>query len=319
MNQIHITIPNDPLKQIDLILTNIKENIGIQNLILLKGDNNSLIIFRAKRTQTPEILTRLENIGVGVRSGIIDIVPLSACVPEKASTTKIEEDSKIRERISTEEIRKNILDASKIGLTYPIFIIIASILSNIGLLLNSPTLIIASMILSPLLGPILAISFGSITKDKKIIINGLKGQFIGVILGFLSGIIMGFALHLVNPTFQVTNEMAVRAFPTGLDLLIALCAGIGVGFSVTGSIQSALVGVAIAVALLPPLTNSGLAFSLQFFDLGIGSLILAAMNITIINVCALIIFKIKGVSSLPMTSFFWRGPKEPSQLKNRKW
>ena len=155
--------------------------------------------------------------------------------------------------------------------------------------------IIASMIISPLMGPVLGLSFGIATSDRKMIINSALAQIIGILISITCGILLGYlAINLINDP-QLTSEMSVRDFPTYLDIIVVICAGIAVGYSITGTVKSTLVGTAIALSLMPPAVNIGLALMYRALSLSFGSFILLLANIIIINGCTIIVLKIKKI------------------------
>ena len=137
-------------------------------MTLLKGDSDSLIIIRQNRTLVPELIERLEEIGVGTELGIIDILPLEATIPELTKRFDDREDQ-VPDRIALLEIKNNIKEGSKPSFNYFIFIILSAIIAGAGLVLNSPAVVIASMIISPLMGPVLGLSFGIATSDRMMI------------------------------------------------------------------------------------------------------------------------------------------------------
>ena len=173
------------------------------------------------------------------------------------------------------------------------------------------------MILSPLMGPILGLSFDIMTREGKMIKNSFIAQFFGVLISIGSGIFLGLFIRLAVWDSQITSEMAARSFPTYLDIIIAICAGIAVGFCVSGTVKSTLVGVGIALSLMPPAVNVGLALVYGDIGLSVGSLILLFTNIIIINVCTMIVLKIKKVHELPKKDHLWQGPTEEVKKRRR--
>ncbi len=273
----------------------INVDLNIKNMTHLRGDSNSLIIIRQNRTFVPELIERLQEIGVSTKFGIIDILPLDATIPE---LTKKFDDRKDRvpDRIALSEIKNKIKEKSKPSFNYFVFIILSAIMAAAGLILNSPAVVIASMILSPLMGPVLGLSFGIATSDGKMIRNSTIAQFFGILISICCGIFLGYLTIILIEDPQITSEMVSRNFPIYLDIIIASCAGIAVGFSITGTVKFTLVGAAIALSLMPPAVNVGLVLMYKDLSLSFGSLILLLTNIIIINGCTVIILKIKKVN-----------------------
>jgi len=272
----------------------INVDLNIKNMTLLKGHSDSLIIIRQNRTFVPELTERLAEIGVGTELGIIDILPLEATIPELTKRFDEREDQ-VPDRIALLEIKNNIKESSKPSFNYFVFIILSAIIAGAGLLLNSPAVVIASMIISPLMGPVLGLSYGIATSDRIMIKNSTISQIIGILISICCGIFLAYITIIFIGKTQITSEMLVRNFPIYLDIIIAICAGIAVGFSITGTVKSTLIGVAIAFALMPPAVNVGLALMYGDISLSFGSLILLLTNIAIINGCTLIILKMKKV------------------------
>ena len=289
-----------------------KNEIKVKNILLIKGVDNSLIIIRSERTQVPEIVKILNNNGVGTIHGIIDILSLKASIPE--ITLNEEEQGKkkkiLTQRVTVEEIKKNLEDASRFSPDFFTFILLSALVAGVGLILNSAIILIASMILSPLMSPILGVSFGIVSKEFRMVKIGFLEQFLGLLISIGTGMLIGIlGLALITPP-TITPQMIARGYPNLFDLIVAICAGIAVGIGITGSIKTSLIGVAIAVALMPPAVNIGLAIVYNDPILSLGSSVLLFMNIITINICALIVFKLKKITTVRKAYIFWEGTKE---------
>lgn len=136
---------------------------------------------------------------------------------------------------------------------------IAGIIATLGLLSNSAAVIIGAMIVAPLMNPIIALAFGSIEMNRQLISRALYTIVIGTIviitMAYLVSELIGWKL--------AGSELIARMNPTLLDLGIALAAGSAAAFAYTRpNVSSALAGIAIAVALVPPLCTVGIGLSL---------------------------------------------------------
>jgi len=156
-------------------------------------------------------------------------------------------------------------------------LISATVIATLGLLANSPAVIIGAMIVAPLMNPILSMAFAIVTGDWQL----HKYSSITVLLGSLCAILVSYLLAILLPIDTVASEIVARTSPSLIDLGIAIAAGAAGSFSLTRkSIASSIAGVAIAVALVPPLCVVGIG-------LGIGSELSAnigQVNITNLNV-----------------------------------
>ncbi|TXT60009.1 MAG: conserved membrane protein of unknown function [Promethearchaeota archaeon] len=314
MRQVQVTIPNEPKENIERVLAVLQGELQIKHMIMLKSEFNTLIIIRHRKTFVPEIIEALNKIGVGTKYGIVDILNLETTIPRLDMTESEKEKKKrraqIAERVSVEEIEKDIIENSQPSFNYFLFILLSAIIAGVGLLTDSAIILIASMILSPLMGPILGLSFSVITKNKWVLKKSLISQSLGLLMAITAGLLLGlfgrFIVQLPNPT----NEMRIRSFPNLFDIVISTCGGVAAGFTVTGRLRSSIVGIAIALSLMPPAANVGLALVYLDGALSLGSLILLISNILIINLCTLLIFKLKNIKVLPSVRPFWKGPEE---------
>jgi len=115
---------------------------------------------------------------------------------------------------------------------------------------------------------------------------------------------------LVYSSPSITPEMINRNFPTIFDLIVSITAGLAIGFAITGIIQSSLVGIAIAVSLMPPAVNIGVTLIYGNILLSFGSFVLLLSNILAINFMAILILRFKKMKILEKNYPFWEGPEE---------
>ncbi|MBD3230521.1 MAG: DUF389 domain-containing protein [Candidatus Lokiarchaeota archaeon] len=184
------------------------------------------------------------------------------------------------------------------------------------------------MVLAPLMGPILGLSFGTVIKDKMLIKKAAKSEIFGFLISVLCGIIIGVLYYLLNMFYSLYYEPNIFPFPnvaseeilsrglvTIVDILLALVIGVATGFSLTGGkFYTSLVGLAVGASLMPPIVNIGVALVLGLFNVSLGSLSIALVNISCINITALIVFKIKKIRKPSKIWIrWWRQPKLPEE------
>ncbi|MFP4497554.1 MAG: TIGR00341 family protein [Vulcanimicrobiota bacterium] len=188
------------------------------------------------------------------------------------------------------------VDSNSIGTKeYYGLVIVSAIIAALGLLNNSVAVIIGAMIIAPLMNPTMGIAMGIVRGDVILITRSLKTLFIGVFVG----IFVCFLTALFFPVVDVNSigEIINRTRPNLLDLSIGLAAGIGGAYALTQKkIASSLPGVAIAVALMPPLAVTGIGIKLGNAPIALGSFILCISNLAAINLSAILIFSLAGFS-----------------------
>ena len=171
------------------------------------------------------------------------------------------------------------------------WILICSILiASVGLNANSTPVVIGAMLISPLLGPILGLGFSIATND----IVTLKNSFINFIVMVVLSVITAYVFFLVFPLREESSELLSRTNPDIRDVLIAFFGGLALIIAKTKkeNISSAIFGVAIATALMPPLCTAGFYFAEQDYNLAIKALYLFTINSMYIIVASYFVLKI---------------------------
>ena len=158
---------------------------------------------------------------------------------------------------------------------------VASCLAFMGLVENSSVILVASMLVSPLMGPILAIVFGMAVRNRKLLRIGIKRELycllICVVCGFIFGCIFVLKFNRTRSMLAITTstnwptlEMSSRTGWSCLvvGLAVAVPSGVGVAISVLGGNSGSMVGVAISASLLPPAVNTGLYWAMALMSYG---------------------------------------------------
>ncbi len=181
-----------------------------------------------------------------------------------------------RVNIDRKEIREEISDNARLSSTYIFLLSSATILSTLGLLLDSPAPVIGAMIISPLTWPILRLAYGIASVDYTALFKGLR--LLAVSVGLI--LLGSFFLTKILPLNALTDQITSRTTPTILDLIIALVAGAIAALTlINKKISKTAAGVAIAASLLPPMCVGGIGLALGMQDITFGGILLSTTNI----------------------------------------
>lgn len=170
-------------------------------------------------------------------------------------------------RMSVEEIRSAIIGGTNITFNFITMLVAGSIISAVGLATDSAIMVVASMLISPLMGPILAFTFGAAAGDRQMMWKGFRNELISCAIVLVCGLVLGVLFAPFGKEYRFpTNEMAGRGTISNIKmgLFFAVASGLVAGVSVTGGGINALVGVAISASLLPPVVNSGMMISYAY-------------------------------------------------------
>ncbi|HVB85931.1 MAG TPA: TIGR00341 family protein [Candidatus Dormibacteraeota bacterium] len=194
------------------------------------------------------------------------------------------------------EQRQNIYNSLQSGsrgsLEYASLVALAALIALFGLLQNSAAVIIGAMLISPMMNPLLAGALGLVLGDGSL---GRRASLVlaGSVVGSIA--ITWFVAYLV-PLNQVTPEILARTTPNLLDLFIAFLSGFAGTLALRGGPSSLMIlpGVAIAVAVVPPLAVVGYGLSTRQFSIAAGAFLLFLTNLVAIVISAALVFRSMG-------------------------
>ncbi|XP_060841365.1 uncharacterized protein LOC132922064 isoform X4 [Rhopalosiphum padi] len=167
----------------------------------------------------------------------------------------------VRSRFTVAQVVQDIETGATLTFDFLILLIISVTVAALGLMQGETIIFVSSMLLSPLMGPINAATFGTMIKNKKLRNMGIVNEIIGLILC----VIIGFAYGLSATFFDkrdssqwITNEMAFMTDIGSLwiSIILAILVGVAVPIALLGNNTFSLVGVAISTSLLPPSVNA---------------------------------------------------------------
>jgi len=330
VRQLQISVPAERARDVGFLLSQMKNAHGV---CMLEGPRHCVFTCKCDTKRTVNVLRRLGEAGVGTEFGSIDIIELTSTIPRLAHFRRGKEKKRkyrVNDHMSNEEIYQSIDSQIHLTFNYLLLLMSASLIAATGLIQDSSAIVVASMIVSPLMAPLLGFTYGSYIADWPMVFVSIRNTVIGVLLVWAVGAICGlfsspYFIHgdvqydsdsVGNPLrgMYPTEEMYSRGTWVGLifGVAIAVPSGIAVAIAVTGGVSSTLVGIAISAALLPPIVNSGLnvAYALMFtftetnrhfVDLALQiagySMALFIENIVFIYLCAMITFWVKGIQA----------------------
>lgn len=199
------------------------------------------------------------------------------------------------QKVDYPEVRVRIEANALPSKMYFIMNTLSAIIASYGLVTNSAAVVIGAMLVAMMLGPITGVALAIIDHRMPLLRKSLITVIIGVSLVLVVGFVVGW-LHKDQP---LTAEILSRTQPTSMDLMIALAGGTAGAYAmVSPHLSVAVVGVAVATALVPPLAASGILFANGELQLGFGALLLAATNIIAIQFTNALVLWVLGFRRL---------------------
>ncbi len=184
-------------------------------------------------------------------------------------------------------------DNARIKSSYLVLMVLSTILAAFGLFADSTPVVIGAMILAPLMQPIISLSMGTLRQDKKLISKSIITILVGM------GLSMFFAVLItwLTPLVSASSEIAARIRPNLLDLGIAVVSGIAGAYAhAREEVAKTLAGVAIAVALIPPLAVTAIGLGWGNLEIFAGAALLLITNLAGIVLAAAATFLVLGFS-----------------------
>ena len=198
------------------------------------------------------------------------------------------------ERADDATISKRLIGGAKIKGPALVTLILSIFIASIGLNMNSTAVVIGAMLISPLMGPILATGFGFATLNFTVVKSGILRLSLQVTIAVLASALYFY----ISPVQAATSELLARTEPNIFDVFIAIFGGLaGIIGQTRKTLDNVIPGVAIATALMPPLCTAGYGLANGNWQYFIGAGYLFFINAFFIFFAAFIV--LKGVYSLP--------------------
>ncbi|WP_458209477.1 TIGR00341 family protein [Haladaptatus sp. NG-SE-30] len=247
-----------------------------------------LIQFPLPTQAVDDVLSDLRDAGVDDSYTIVGSL-------ETARTRNIEElENKFvkggdqDDSIATEEIRTKALGMNPSPVTYYVMTVLSAIVATAGLLLDSPALVVGSMVIAPQVGSAMTTSVGLVLNDRDMIREGLRSQVLGLGVAIVGATIFGWALktaQFIPPALNVAtvNQISQRISPGFLSFAVGLSAGAAGALGLATALPVSLVGVMIAAALIPAAAAVGVGLAWGPPVVALGAFILLVVNAVSIN------------------------------------
>lgn len=237
------------------------------------------------------VIDALQSLLGGSDSARIIIMPVDAVLPRKEGVVEADKAKVASGTQTREELYNGIERGARLDSTFLLLVFLSTIVASIGLIENNIAVIVGAMVIAPLLGPNIALAFATSLGDRELMWQALKTNLAGLSLTLA----MAIAIGMIWPGYLDSFEIIVRTDVKPDGIVLALASGSAAVLSLATGLSSALVGVMVAVALLPPAATLGMMLGSGQFNLALGAALLLAVNVVCINLAAKLMFLFKGV------------------------
>lgn len=248
-------------------------------------------------TQSESIMDQFEKKFSKVTGFKLILFPVEASLPrpkEEKKVTATVDEKKIKPglRISREELLSDVVESTKLNNVFILMTVLSTVVVAIGLLKDNVAVIIGAMVIAPFLGPNVALALSSVLAEKKLGADALKTLITGVLIVVVLTATMGLIIDVDPGLVEISSRTSIGY----ADIILALASGAAGVLAFTTGASAAVIGVMVAVALLPPLTVFGLLLGAGEYNLAASALLLFITNIICVNLAGIATFLFQGVS-----------------------
>jgi uncharacterized hydrophobic protein (TIGR00341 family) len=194
-------------------------------------------------------------------------------------------------RISREELYQTIAQGAQLSTVYLVTVVLSTVVAAVGLLRDNVAVIIGAMVIAPLLGPNVALALASTLGDLSLV----RRSIATLLTGIATAAVLSLGIGWVATVDSQTPEIFARTQVNAGDLVLALAAGSAGALAFTTGIPAAVIGVMVAVALLPPLVVAGLLIGAGEANLAGGALMLFVSNVACVNLAGVATFLLQKI------------------------
>lgn len=302
------------------LVNQIREDLAIENIQEYTIGDKYMLRILINSQDSQKVIDALESRLKHEKDFGIVIIPAEGSVPKMEEPKEENEEAEEKEKvpvwkqpfrkgtsISREELYTDIADTVSLSPIQVIMVILSAIVAAIGLVRDNSVVLVGAMVIAPMLGPNVAMSFSISLGDYELLGRSLKANLLRITVAFIFSLLLGFFINLSSLSGEILNRTVLHIS----DILLALSAGIAAALSYTTAISEGFIGVMVAVALMPPLVASGLLLSSGYFEYGISAFLLFVLNIVCINFATMITFFLQGIRPKK----WWEQEKAKGALK----
>lgn len=298
MQLIEVYIPKRHFEKIDEKLRSFShQSYWISN----ESDERMLVRILVETKQAEKILNYIEetaNVAEGFEAMLIPVqtylsretIKEKELEKDEQQETEKEKEARLL-RASRHELIQTIEEKSFITLNYTLLVILSAIVATVGFIKNSEAVVIGAMVIAPMIGPVISMAFSAILGDYQKLGKSTLTSMYGFSIVIAISVFFSYFFGLGTDT----DQYLARTEVTLSDFFLALASGAAGALSILNRLSGNLVGVMVAVALLPPTVAFGLSIGQGLWGEAYGSLLLIVVNFMCILLAAVIIFSISGI------------------------
>jgi uncharacterized hydrophobic protein (TIGR00341 family) len=288
----------------------------IQRTVLSSADEGMTIVHLITRAQGRQrLMDELQRALGAADNWRVSLIPVDTSLPLRPEDEDKEEAASAADRTNQtrEELANSISAGAALTPDFVWMTALAAIVAAAGLIGDNTAVVIGAMVIAPLLAPNIALALGAALGNARLVLRGLEALLVGIALA----IALGYALAYVLGAHVLTHELSLRESVGPESALLALASGAAAALSITAGTSMSLVGVMVAVALLPPSVTVGISAELKDWPGAFGAAGLLVVNVAAVNLAAHAVFFYRGIR--PKSWLEQRAASQSTLLSAATW
>jgi uncharacterized hydrophobic protein (TIGR00341 family) len=262
--------------------------------------DRTLVQFPLPTNAVDPVVTALRDAGVDTDSYTVIDTAETAMTPGLEGLQ--EEYSEDYTPLAPYSLRSKALDMSHDTVSYVVLVLLSAVIAAAGLLVDSPAVVVGSMVIAPLVGPMLTAGVGTATGDREMIAASLRQQVVGITVGIAGATVVALsfrALGIVAPSLDPTSLelVTLRMAPGVVALLVGVAGGAAAAIGLTTHGPISIIGVMIAAALIPAAGVVGIGVAWGDPVLTVGALLLLLSTLVVVNASIVVTLFLVGYRS----------------------
>lgn len=247
---------------------------------------------------TEPIVDELERRFKGLEDFRVVLLPAEATLPRPEPQEGADAGKQDSGRLNREELYADALETARLNPVFLVMVVLSTVVAAVGLLRDNPVIVLSAMVIAPLLGPNMALALATTLGDRELARTAMRSAVAGLVLALAFACGIGWVLSLESLGPGIDPELAEIESRTEIglgDIVLALAAGAAGALSLTSGASSTLIGVMVAVALLPPTVVTGLLTGAGEWSGAVLAAELVATNLLCLVTAAIVVFLVRGI------------------------
>lgn len=299
MRLIHLFVPDE---QNDAVFDTLDE-MGVDYATSGSSESQAdrtLVQFPLPTNAVEPVVAALRDAGVDTDTDTVIDTAETAMTPGLEALQ--EEYSQDYTPLAPYSLRSKALDMSHDTLSYVVLVLLSAVIAAAGLLVDSPAVVVGSMVIAPLVGPMLTAGVGTATGDREMVAASLRQQVVGITVGIAGAAVVALsfrALGIVAPSLDPTSLelVTLRMAPGIVALLVGVAGGAAAAIGLTTHGPISIIGVMIAAALVPAAAVVGIGIAWGAPVLTVGALLLLVSTLVVVDASIVVTLFLVGYRS----------------------